>query len=599
MRLMRVWIGLALLSASWLLGVGLYGPADFHAWIALVALGAMFLLGASASLDFPRKTPLSPWERVGVRGAKGDADLHDSAPVPASPHPNPLPKGEGDRLHMPRGAALAAAAMLLPAIYAMAWPYRVGPLLLAAGLLVAGFATRGRWLRAIASAAIASGAVLIAQGVALALYIVGTSRSHDAPWPIPQCLAAIMSLFGAETTVHGPYLVFQTMRETHRLAATWDLAFDPVTLGFLLGGLVLLGGEAWRRLPPENRGRVWRRAAAWLAAIVVCWLPVRAAVLTAVYVHRVERFPYDWPLHAMNHYFSPWVALLLLAPPALLAWRLVRLPASPPPEDAATRKEKPRATEAVAVDSTRRIAAPAVALAVVGAALWPRPPIGARSAAQGGPGESRRSPFDLVALLASLRHDRLRRGGELQLRRRLSLARPILRNVASARSGQDRRRDALWVRRAGHQDSHGPLHARRGRGRRAVRRAGRRIAVDRRSHESRSLRGLHERHDAVVRLRFSRQPVVRHGRLAVRRALRGRGHAASGRAARPLVRFRRVVFGRAGLELGAGGDSADRPVEHAARLPHEQLPPRSAALPGNARAGRSSKPGRPTTAKAA
>ena len=76
-------------------------------------------------------------------------------------------------------------------------------------------------------------------------------------------------------------------------------------------------------------------------------------------------------------------------------------------------------------------------------------------------------------------------------------------------------------------------------------------------------------------------------------------HAAPGRAARPLVRLRRVVLDRAGLELGAGGDRPNRPVEHAARLPHEQLSPRSSALPGNALRGRSSRPGRPATAKAA
>ena len=53
--------------------------------------------------------------------------------------------------------ALTAATLLLPAIYAMAGPYRTGPLLLAAGLLFAGFARGGRWLKAIGAAAIESG----------------------------------------------------------------------------------------------------------------------------------------------------------------------------------------------------------------------------------------------------------------------------------------------------------------------------------------------------------------------------------------------------------------------------------------------------------
>ena len=50
-----------------------------------------------------------------------------------------------------------------------------------------------------------------------------------------------MSWLGAEATADGPYLVAHTMRETHRLAVTWDLGLDPGTLSFVLGGLVLLG----------------------------------------------------------------------------------------------------------------------------------------------------------------------------------------------------------------------------------------------------------------------------------------------------------------------------------------------------------------------
>ena len=245
--------------------------------------------------------------------------------------PNPLPEGEGDHSRMPLGArwlrrrcscrrSMPRRGLIAPD--RCCWPR---------DCFSSRFARGGRWLKAIATAAVASGVVLIVQGVALSLYIVGTARSHDAPWPIPQCLAAMMSLFGAESSVHGPYLVVQTMRQTHRLAATWDLAVDPLTLLFLVGGLTLLGVEAWQGIPPGRRGRAWRKAAAALAAIVVCWLPLRAAILIAVYLHRVERFPYDWPLHAMNHFFSPWIGLLLLAPPALLAWRLARFPTDPAP----------------------------------------------------------------------------------------------------------------------------------------------------------------------------------------------------------------------------------------------------------------------------
>ncbi len=80
----------------------------------------------------------------------------------------------------------------------------------------------------------------------MAVYIAQTARTHDAPWPAAPLLAGIMAGCGAEATADGPYLVTHTMRQTHRLAVTWDLGLDPATLCFFLGGLVLLGLAAWR-----------------------------------------------------------------------------------------------------------------------------------------------------------------------------------------------------------------------------------------------------------------------------------------------------------------------------------------------------------------
>ena len=72
------------------------------------------------------------------------------------------------------------------------------------------------------------------------------------------------------------------------------------------------------------------RLAAWigglrtLTLVILAWLPVRAGLLMAVYLHRVLRSDPDRPLHAMNHFFSPWMLLVLLIVPVLLAWRFVR-----------------------------------------------------------------------------------------------------------------------------------------------------------------------------------------------------------------------------------------------------------------------------------
>jgi len=153
------------------------------------------------------------------------------------------------------------------------------------------------------------------------------------------------------------------MRQTHRLAATWELLLDPATLLFFIGALTLLpltkprpavaqpqcwGGSSTAtptsisavgvavQLPPQlpsgatnGRGfmaewRIWIGELRILTLIVLVWLPVRAGLLMALYLHRVLRSDTDRPLHAMNHFFSPWMLLLLLIVPVLLAWRFVR-----------------------------------------------------------------------------------------------------------------------------------------------------------------------------------------------------------------------------------------------------------------------------------
>ncbi|MGO8688675.1 MAG: hypothetical protein ACLQLG_03500 [Thermoguttaceae bacterium] len=291
---MRAWIALALLSASWLFGVGLYGPANFPAWVVMVAAGTLLLIVDPASSGATAGLPSS------ARNTVGQANRGTRHFIPVGPRETWL-----------------ALLLLAPAVVATTGPYRAGPLLLTAGLALALLASGRPRLKAAATAAFTAGLVLIVQGAAVAVYIAQTARTHDAPWPTAPLLAGIMNWLGAEATADGPYLVTHTMRETHRLAVTWDLGLDPGTLCFFLGGLVLLGLR-----PLRHSTRL--KAAAVLALVIACWLPVRAVLLTAVYLHRAMRFPYDWPLHVMNHFFSPWVSLTLLAPPLLLAWRLIR-----------------------------------------------------------------------------------------------------------------------------------------------------------------------------------------------------------------------------------------------------------------------------------
>ena len=77
-------------------------------------------------------------------------------------------------------------------------------------------------------------------------------------------------------------------------------------------------------LHPSSPWSAWIRDLRMLTLVVLCWLPLRSGLLMAVYLQRVLRSDPDRPLHAMNHFFSPWMLLLLLIGPVLLAWRFVR-----------------------------------------------------------------------------------------------------------------------------------------------------------------------------------------------------------------------------------------------------------------------------------
>jgi len=287
--MMRIWIGTALLAGSWLLGQSYYLPAQTLAqtlvWGLVVAIGVL-LLGGTASL----------------------AASDTAARLP-------------DR----RQTGLALV-LLVPMVLIAPWPGRMAPLLIAAGLAVELLPIPRRWPRWVARGAVVAGAVMIAQALSMAFYTGVTARSHDLPRPLTEMLAGLARLAGIDATADGSMVVMHSMRQVHRLAATWDLLVDPASLCFFVGSVVAVGLLAWGRSPEGRFCKAWGDALWKLAAIALVWLPIRATLLTAVYLHRVSRADPETPLHVMNHFFSPWVLLLLLAVPVLLAWRLVRMP---------------------------------------------------------------------------------------------------------------------------------------------------------------------------------------------------------------------------------------------------------------------------------
>lgn len=339
---MFAWIGVALLSVSWLVGVGYYHVANWPAWAALLVTGTVCLAGFNVRLPSVRD-------------------------------------------------AAAAMLLLVPACVVAAWPYRAAFLLVAGGLamelLRAGVAAAAMrpdrpgsagcagggcrvlecWRR-LSVGIVAAGCILIVQAVGLEAYMAMTARSHELPGPLPWVLGAAAHALGVDSAVYGTTLAAFSMRKIHYLGATWELLVDPASWCFLLGGLALIawrlradGVEGARGAIQPRRGR----RLAWLAAVfvlpVLLWLPFRAALLVALYLHEVLRVEYDAPLQVMKRFWSTPTHFLLLLGPVLLAWRLVPLAphaGAPPLPDAAGPRRPGR---------WRRLAAAALVLAGVAA----------------------------------------------------------------------------------------------------------------------------------------------------------------------------------------------------------------------------------------
>jgi len=270
----RAWLGIALLALSWLLGLSYYHEAAPWAWAAAVTAGTLLLIGSV------RRIPVWPTGAIG-------------------------------------------AALLLPAIFFAPWPYRAAPLLLFAGLLLQLPPFPRRWPRALGAALAVAGVVLLGQALAMEAYASMTARSHELPPPLPSLIGGVLRLLGIEVAVDGSRLAAWTMREVQDFGATWELLVDPPTRCFVVGGVLVLALRAWSR---RARWRDFGRAACGLVVPVLMWLPVRAGLLIAVYLHRALLTEHAAKLDLMGQFWSPWLHLLLLAPPVLLAWRFARLP---------------------------------------------------------------------------------------------------------------------------------------------------------------------------------------------------------------------------------------------------------------------------------
>ena len=117
-------------------------------------------------------------------------------------------------------------------------------------------------------------------------------------------------------------MAFRSSLSLLRIAATWELLFDPATVCFVVGGLVLLLIKAWSssRLS-ETRSIL--RSTLILLAISVAWSLLRTAFLIGLVLHMVLRAdPVTYP-NAGELLVSTWLHIALLGPLALLTALLV------------------------------------------------------------------------------------------------------------------------------------------------------------------------------------------------------------------------------------------------------------------------------------
>ncbi|MDP6637293.1 MAG: hypothetical protein QGG42_20540 [Phycisphaerae bacterium] len=265
----RAWIGVAILSASWMLGLNYYHAASWTAWFIALAIALPFLTSVV-------RTP---------------------------PH---------------RYIALASIAMLLPIIVAAPWPYRAGPILIVLGLALLAAPVPRQWLRRLGSGLLVAGVVLLAQSVAMICYESFTARFPDLPGPLSKLLGAVGGLVGMDLSAHGSDLSMFTMRQVHRLGATWALLLDPMSWCFLIGGVAIV---LLRVNSTEAPASIGKRLLRFIAPVIL-WLPIRAIFLMSIYLHRALRRGYDDSLSELvDQFWNPWVAMALLAGPILLAWR--------------------------------------------------------------------------------------------------------------------------------------------------------------------------------------------------------------------------------------------------------------------------------------
>jgi len=382
--MIRTWIAVALLAGAWLFGLSYLEPANPWAFVATVVVAAFLLGGRLHRLPGRWATTTAvilllpavwfmplPYKAAPLLMAAGLA-VELAAMVSAATalsetlRQSTSPDGAASR----RSRAKGAARRKKSSTSSESWPPKIpeAPTLDDSAQAVAdptgaADARRVPWPVSVARGATLGGVILFCQAIVLTLYASLTARSHDLPAPLAHLVGGIVRLLGVDAVVDGGVVALRSAGKVHRLAATWELFFDPATLCFLVGGLVVLAIAAGQATAGTRRSLFGRGAAA-LLLIVVAWLPLRVALLTAIYLARDLRVAADTPPAVSGQFLSAWICLLLLAGPVFLAARFLRIPSSVK-DDADGEKRNPwQPRQAVAAVASVAVAAAIVAVAV-------------------------------------------------------------------------------------------------------------------------------------------------------------------------------------------------------------------------------------------
>ncbi|MDH7600096.1 MAG: hypothetical protein QHH07_10760 [Sedimentisphaerales bacterium] len=264
--MMPAWIGLVLLSGSWVFGLGYFHRPNLALYCLMIIAGTPLLM----RLPMYRPTPKS---------------------------------------------SALTLAMAIAAWFLVPWPYRLAVLLLILGLIwhITPM-DRRTWVLRLAGASIVVGSVLLVQGLAMWGYEYVAGRSHDLPVPLRYLPLLMARLIGIDAALDGTELAMHTMRQVHRLATTWELLIDPGTWCFLVGTWAL--GLAL----PDLKARLQIWATGTIATLL--WLPIRTGLMVGLLMHAALRTGYDAPLALMWPFWSGWVGLVMLSGPVALAWMI-------------------------------------------------------------------------------------------------------------------------------------------------------------------------------------------------------------------------------------------------------------------------------------